>query len=60
MDKPIIVSIDISELKNMCQEYIDLVDKGEYIDDDFQHYIFECALETFFGKDVWKFINSKP
>lgn len=59
MDKPIIVSIDISRLKNMCQEYIDLVDKGEYIDDDFKHYIFECALETFFGKDIWKFVNSK-
>lgn len=60
MEKPIIIdSPDLSALKKMCQEYIDAIADDEYIDDDFNHYIFECALSTFFGKDVWKFVNSK-
>ena len=60
MDKPIVLdSANTSKLQKMCQEYIDLWDKGEYFAEDLEHYIFECAIETFFGEDVWKFVNSK-
>lgn len=60
MQKPIIIeSPDLSALKTMCQQYIDDIANNEYIDDDFSHYVFECALTTFFGKDVWKFVNHR-
>jgi len=48
---------DLLPLKKICQEYIDAIADGKYVDDDFTHYIFECALSTFFGKDVWNFVN---
>jgi len=60
MDKPIIIeSPDLSALRKICQEYIDTIASGEYVDDDFIHYIFECALSTFFGENVWDFVNSE-
>ncbi len=54
---------NIAPLQKMCQEYIDAIDTKDPRDgldyDDFKQYIFECAVETVFGKDVWEFINSK-
>lgn len=43
----------MDELKKLCQEYFDKESAGEYADDDLQHYIFETAMETCFGKGVW-------
>jgi hypothetical protein len=58
MDKPTLIELpDISKLSKMCQEYIDQLEEEEYVGDDFREYIFECALETFFGKEVWAFVN---
>lgn len=53
--------IDLTELEEICQEYIDFVDNDEefYEDNDYDEYISERALQTIFGKDVWKFINDK-
>lgn len=48
---------DLSILKTLCREYVE-TDPDE-LDDDLEHYIFEAAIETIYGKDVWKFINSK-
>jgi hypothetical protein len=60
MEKPIMIeSPDLLSLRKICQEYIDNIANNEYIDDDFGHYVLECALEAFFGKDVWKFVNHK-
>ncbi len=51
-------SPNIEPLQEICQEYIDELEKDGYINEDYDHYIFESAMETIFGKDVWKFINS--
>ena len=51
-------SPNIEPLQKICQEYIDELVKDGYVDDNFDHDIYECAMETIFGKDVWKFINS--
>ena len=60
MKKPIIVETpDLFALRKICQEYIDAVATREYVDEDLSHYIFECALSTFFGKDVWNFVNNR-
>jgi len=53
-------NVDVSELQAKVLEYIDYVDSDDWHeDDDRDVYIFECALETFFGKDVWKWINNR-
>ena len=64
MEKPIIlkdVSINLQELKTICQQYIDFVDNDEkyHEDHDYDNYVFEKAMEVIFGKDVWKFINER-
>lgn len=28
-------------------------------DEDMPHYIYEAALEAWYGKDVWRFINAR-
>jgi len=57
-EKPnMIEAPDLLALRKICQEYIDAIASGDYVDDDFAHYMFECVLSTFFGKDVWNFVN---
>lgn len=53
--------IDLNALKEICQNYIDFVDNNEeyHEDNDYDHYIFETAMETVFGKEVWNFINNR-
>ena len=64
MKKPILLKdeeINLKELKEQCQSYIDYIDDDEKYseDNDNAHYVFEKAMETLFGKDVWKFINER-
>jgi hypothetical protein len=47
---------DFTELKDMCQEYIDQLEKYGYADDDLKEYIFEAAMECVFDKDVFIWI----
>ena len=49
----------LERLISQCQGYIEEIDTGGRVDEDTEHYIFEAAMECFFGKDVWKWINSK-
>jgi len=62
INKPIQLNdseINIEKLKKTCQEYINFVADREryYEDNDYEHSIFERAMETIFGKEVWEFIN---
>ena len=52
---------DLSELREVCQNYIDFIDNDvEYREDnDFSNYIFEQALEVIYGKDIWGFVNNR-
>ena len=49
----------LTNLRSMCQKYIDHISERDPIDDDLKHYIFEAALEALFGADVWDFVNSR-
>ena len=53
--------VNLDKLKRICQSYIDFVDNDEeyYEDNDYDHYIFEQAMETIFGEDVFNYINSR-
>lgn len=64
MEKPTQLNsedINIDELKNLCQKYIDFLDDDEeyYEDNVYDQYIFEKTLETIYGKDVWDFVNNR-
>jgi hypothetical protein len=57
---------DFTELKRICDEYIQEVAEGEYADAegecvlaDLCHYIFEAAIEALYGEEIWDFINDE-
>ena len=54
-------NVDLAKLRTICQDYIDFIDNDkEYCEDnDYDHQIFETAMETIFGEDVWKFVNGR-
>ena len=59
MKKPTqLKEIDLSELRDICQHYINTIGTDEHREDN-THYIFESAIESIFGKGVWKYINDK-
>jgi hypothetical protein len=53
--------INLDELKALCQFHINYIDNDKIYseDNDNAHYIFEKAIETLFGKNVWDFINTR-
>ena len=58
--KPSQVTVpNFESLRELCQGYIDDLDKTGFIDEDHSNYIFEAAMTAFFGQDVWKWINAK-
>ena len=54
-------AIELQNLRDICQEFINFIDDDtEYHEDnDYRQFIYEAAMETIFGKDVWKFINNR-
>lgn len=48
-----------SVLCDLCSQYLDLVKTGSVDDSDLEHYIFEVALESVYGDDVWKYVNER-
>jgi len=54
---------DFTALRRLCQEYIDRADVegGNFVEDnDDDHYIYEAAIEAFFGEGVWDWLNNRP
>lgn len=58
--KPKIIKKRIfSELRDIVEEYIDFIWSDDYHEDNnYKDYIFEAAIETFYG-DIWEKINRK-
>lgn len=55
--KPLTV-IDLKPLSEVCRQYIDDLDHNGWADEDYTHFIYETAVETIYGKDIWDWINS--
>jgi uncharacterized protein YgfB (UPF0149 family) len=54
--------INLKDLREICQAYIDFNDNDEeyHEDNDYDVYIFETAMVTIFGKEVFNdFINKR-
>lgn len=55
-----IESPDLLDLKRICREYIDdLAEDGGYAHTDHEHYVFEVAMKTFFGQNVFEWIRAQ-
>ena len=54
-------NVETKQLSEICQKYIDFVDndKEYHEDNNFKQFIFEAAMESIFGEDVWDFINNR-
>jgi len=48
---------DWSRLIKTCEECICEHEKGESVDSDLPHYIYEEAMKAVFGPDIFKWIN---
>ena len=53
--------IDTTLLKAAANLYLNHVAENYHpdLEDRYKNKLFEIALETIFGKDVWDFVNSK-
>lgn len=52
--------IKLENLKSITNDYIDFVSSEEYHEDnDYKQYIYEEVMKTFYGKDIFKYINNK-
>lgn len=57
--KPVMLAdFDLEDLKKQLQFHLDSIGTDDYRDYN-EQYIYETAMQTFFGKDVFKYINAK-
>lgn len=47
----------LEELKKLCQKYIDDKIHGELNWYNIESDVFECAIELFFGEEIWDWLN---
>ena len=50
----------MENLKGKCQAYMEFIKSDDYVEDrlsDYEHDIFEAAMEAVFGGGVWKDVN---
>ena len=64
MKKPTLLNkeqIDLTDLKQICQDYINYIDNDEEYsgDNDYSTYIFETAMQALLGKDVFEYVNER-
>ena len=60
---PILKSLIIGnfrELVEVCKQFMEYIDSEDYNEDHaFKQYIYECALRTVYGDDVFAYIKSR-
>ncbi len=55
---PLIGNPDLKKLTELCERYMDFRFGDDYHEDNnFQIYIYECVLRTFYGKNVFNMIQ---
>lgn len=52
--------VHMADLNEICRDYIAFLASDDYHEDnDWKDYIFEVALETTYGKNVWEWIRER-
>jgi len=54
-----LINPNFGPLQKMIIESINLAIKENKEDDDFEHYVYEAAIEAVYGKDFWKWYNKQ-
>jgi len=55
---PKLATPNLEPLAQLVDEHLRLI-ACDMRDEDMPHYIYESAMEAFYGKDVWKFVNAR-
>jgi hypothetical protein len=51
---------DLTGLRICLEEYVRFIASNDYHEDnDYKHYIYEEAVETFYGRGFWDWLNSR-
>jgi len=50
---------DFTKLINAIVTGVLVMDKEQFEDEDFKHFVFEAAMEAVYGKDYWIWRNSR-
>lgn len=51
--------INISSLSKQASEFLDSLQKNGCSPKDAEHYMFEGVMTTFYGPDIWDWINKR-
>lgn len=51
------LSRELWKLKRRCSEYLEFVRERHRQPADFDHFVFEAAMELFYGNEIWKEVN---
>jgi hypothetical protein len=57
LGKPEPIDYDCTNLIDYINYGIQSIHEGKGTPKDFEHYIFESAIETFYGGDIWEWYN---
>jgi hypothetical protein len=59
MEKPKMLQYPLDkDLKQQVEDYVE-EKHCKHEDCDCRHYIYEAAIEAYYGKGIWKWLNSK-
>ena len=47
---------DTKGLQAACEEYLDKLVKDKYSSESYKYNIFEVAMETLYGENIWEFV----
>ena len=50
------VNPNLTKLKKLCDEYIDAVINGKSVDSDYDHFIYEAAIQAIYGENIFDWI----
>lgn len=51
--------IELESLLELCKQYIYDLSNGGGVDEDMEYNIFEAAVEAFYGKDIFDWVNKQ-
>lgn len=46
-------------LEHLCEEYAKYVEKYNRSNEDIKQFMFETAMEMFYGDNIWKYLNER-
>lgn len=52
--------MDLKELEKILTDYVNYIESDEFHEDnDYDHFIYECVIKTFYGEEFWEWLRTK-